>query len=48
MEREHARLSQAFDWDEGVFGHLNRTAMQAAFCDAATRETILKKLETAR
>jgi adenosine deaminase len=48
MEREYARLSQAFDWDEGVFGHLNRTAMEAAFCDAATRETILKKLETAR
>jgi adenosine deaminase len=47
MENEYARLAEAFDWDEGVFAKLNRTAMEAAFCDAATRERILKKLEPA-
>jgi len=47
MEREFARLAEAFDWDEGVFARLNRTAMEAAFCDAATREAILKRLEPA-
>jgi adenosine deaminase len=48
MEREFARLSEAFDWDEGVFAKLNRTAMEAAFCDVATREKILERLEPAR
>mgnify|MGYP001180916449 CR=1 FL=1 len=47
MEREFARLAEAFDWDEGVFAKLNRTAMEAAFCDAATRDRILKTLEAA-
>lgn len=47
MEREFARLAEAFDWDEGVFARLNRTAMEAAFCDEATRDRILKKLEPA-
>lgn len=48
MEAEFARLAEAFDWDEGVFAKLNRTAMEAAFCDAATREKILERLEPAR
>lgn len=48
METEYARLAEAFDWDEGVFATLNRTAMEAAFCDAATRERMLKKLEPAQ
>ncbi len=47
MEREFARLAEAFDWDEGVFARLNRTAMEAAFCDAATRKIILERLEPA-
>lgn len=47
MEREFARLAEAFDWDGGVFARLNRTAMEAAFCDAATRERCLKILEPA-
>lgn len=45
MAREFDRLAEAFDWDAGVFARLNRTAMEAAFCDAATRDRILKKLE---
>jgi len=47
MENEFARLAEAFDWGEGVFATLNRTAMEAAFCDAATRERILERLEPA-
>lgn len=45
MAREFDRLAEAFDWDAGVFDRLNRTAMEAAFCDAATRDRILKQLE---
>ncbi len=45
MAREHDRLAEAFDWDEGQFRKLHRTAARAAFCDAATRETLLNRLE---
>ncbi len=45
MEREFAELHAAFDWDEGVFAALNRTALDAAFCDADTKARIAKKLE---
>lgn len=48
MAREWDRLAEAFDWDQGVFDTLNRTALDAAFCDAATKEQIAKKLEPAR
>jgi adenosine deaminase len=47
MEAEHARLAEAFDWDDGVFRTLARTALDAAFCDADTRSRILKLLEAA-
>jgi adenosine deaminase len=47
LEREYAQLADAFGWDAGVFAAINATAARAAFCDAATRETILKRLETA-
>lgn len=42
---EYENLSRAFGWEEEVFTDLNRTAIQAAFCDDATREQILKRLE---
>ncbi len=45
MARELDRLAEAFDWDEGAFMDINRTAINAAFCDEQTREKILKKLE---
>lgn len=45
MEREHARLAEAFGWDEAVFRVLSRTAAEAAFCDPETKNKILKKLE---
>ena len=47
MTREYERLHQAFDWDDGVFAKLNRTALDAAFCDADTKDKIAKRLETA-
>lgn len=45
MTREFDRLADAFDWDEGAFLDINRMAINAAFCDAGTREKILKILE---
>lgn len=45
MTREWDRLADAFDWDTGVFATLNRTALEAAFCDAETRAQIAKLLE---
>jgi len=45
MAREYDRLAEAFDWDEDVFEELARTAAEAAFCDAATKANILKRLE---
>lgn len=45
MAREFEMLNRAFDWDDGVFATLNRTALDAAFCDADTKTRILKLLE---
>ncbi len=45
MAREFEELHRAFDWDDGVFATLNRTALDAAFCDADTKARILKLLE---
>ncbi|MGV8986586.1 MAG: adenosine deaminase [Cypionkella sp.] len=47
MKREYDMLHEAFDWDDGVFATLNRTALDAAFCDADTKERIGKMLEAA-
>ncbi|TMV54828.1 adenosine deaminase, partial [Thioclava sp. BHET1] len=46
MTREEARLAEAFDWDEAEFRSIHRTAAEAAFCDPATRDRILKRLES--
>jgi adenosine deaminase len=45
MTREYERLAEAFDWDAGQFARLNRTALDAAFCDPDTRARIRKRLE---
>ena len=45
MAREFDMLHRAFDWDDGVFETLNRTALDAAFCDADTKTKIAKLLE---
>jgi adenosine deaminase len=47
MPREYEMLNRAFDWDEGVFQKIARTALDAAFCDADTKTRIQKILEQA-
>lgn len=45
MAHEYEQLAQAFDWDEAVFRDIARGSVNAAFCDAPTKDIILKKLE---
>lgn len=45
MTREFENLARVFEWNEDDFRALNRTAIEAAFCDENTRTKILKKLE---
>ncbi len=47
MEREYRMLHDAFDWDDGVFDKIARTSLDAAFCDADTKDKIRKTLEDA-
>ncbi len=45
MTREFDMLARVFDWTEDDFRALNETALDAAFCDEKTRETIKTRLE---
>jgi len=45
MRQEYEGLERAFGWDAEVFMGLNRTAAEAAFCDAATRKKLMERLE---
>lgn len=45
MRREFDQLSEAFGWEASDFTDLNRTALEAAFCDADTRARLLTTLE---
>ena len=45
MTAEYEGLSRTFGWDETDFRALNVTGARAAFCDEATRDAILKRLE---
>jgi adenosine deaminase len=45
MDNEYNRLADAFGWDECVFAEIARDSIDAAFCDTATKEKILKRLE---
>jgi adenosine deaminase len=45
MTAEYRALHDAFGWDEGDFREIARTAARAAFCDAATRDRLLKRLD---
>ncbi|MBT8412673.1 MAG: adenosine deaminase [Octadecabacter sp.] len=47
MTREFDMLAQTFGWDEADFKALNQTALDAAFCDDATRSKIAKRLDAA-
>jgi adenosine deaminase len=44
MTSEYENLARAFGWDEGVFAEIARTSLDAAFCDAETKDRIAKKL----
>ncbi|MFV2034493.1 MAG: adenosine deaminase [Halocynthiibacter sp.] len=45
MSNEFAHLADVFGWDATVFRALNETALEAAFCDSATRAALLQRLE---
>ncbi|WP_299651602.1 adenosine deaminase [uncultured Jannaschia sp.] len=45
MRDEYDALERVFGWGEDHFRVINQTAARAAFCDAATREDLLKRLE---
>ncbi len=45
LRREYDMLADTFGWDEEVVRAVNIDAAKAAFCDDATREKLLKKLE---
>jgi adenosine deaminase len=47
MTKEFDMLHRTFDWDDAMFRDLNKVALDAAFCDAATKERIAKLLEAA-
>lgn len=45
MRKEFNDLAETFHWEEEDFQALNKTALEAAFCDDATRDALAKKLE---
>lgn len=47
MRKEYDMLAKAFGWEDQEFRALNMTAIDAAFCDEATKIRVKKKLETA-
>lgn len=46
MTDEYVNLARTFGWGPEDFDALNKTALDAAFCDAETKAKIAKKLET--
>jgi adenosine deaminase len=45
MTSDYENLNRHFGWDEAVFAEVNQTALDAAFCDPATKTRIAKRLE---
>lgn len=45
MTSDYENLARSFGWDEAVFAAVNKVALEAAFCDAATKARIAKRLE---
>lgn len=43
MRHEYDRLADAFDWGDTELAQINRWAAEAAFCDPATRDRLLKE-----
>jgi len=48
MTSDYENLERTFGWDEEVFASVNKVALDAAFCDGATKERIAKRLEATR
>ena len=44
LSREYDRLAGAFGWGEAEFARMNHWALDAAFCDAATRARLRQRL----
>lgn len=44
MTSDYENLNRHFGWDEEIFAEINQTALDAAFCDAETKEIIAKRL----
>ncbi|MEZ5751427.1 MAG: adenosine deaminase [Paracoccaceae bacterium] len=47
LGKEYEALSQAFGWTADDFKAMNTAAIEAAFCDAATRDAILARITAA-
>lgn len=47
MTREFEMLHRTFGWDAADFDALNQTALDAAFCDAQTKEQLAQRLKDA-
>jgi adenosine deaminase len=45
LRKEYEGLAKCFRWGAETFEDVNRTALDAAFCDAATKEAVKKRLE---
>lgn len=45
MTHEYDMLHKTFGWSEADFKALNKTGIEAAFCDEATRKEIIEKLD---
>ena len=45
MRQEYQTLAEAYDWTADDFRDLSESVAAAAFCDEATRERVLEKLE---
>ena len=45
MTAEYENLNRSFGWDETDFAALAETALEAAFCDHATRQALAKRLK---
>jgi adenosine deaminase len=48
MTAEYENLARTFGWDEEILGVIAHTSLDAAFCDAATKEKIAKRLGDSR
>jgi adenosine deaminase len=46
MCQEYELLNDAFNWSDADFKELNKTAINAAFCDDETKVRLLKELDT--